>query len=192
MEKTIFKDIPWYEWRYMVWKNGSILSLKNKGKGKEIILKPVLKKTWYLQVQLKWKNFLLHRIVAGVFTPNPDNLPEVNHLDGNKLNNNDWNLEWTTRDNNLKHSFVVLWNKNDFKRNHPDLWKKWILNIKSKQIIQLTKKWEIIKEWWSQWEASNELWIAQSNISSACLWKIKTAGWFIWKFINNIEAWQQV
>lgn len=48
-----------------------------------------------------------HRLVALNFIPNPLNLPEVNHLDGNKLNNAFWNLEWSTKSNNIQHAFNI-------------------------------------------------------------------------------------
>lgn len=46
----------------------------------------------------------IHRLVAIAFLPNPLNLPEVNHKDGNRLNNHKNNLEWCTGEQNLKHS----------------------------------------------------------------------------------------
>jgi hypothetical protein len=54
---------------------------------------------------------LLHRVVAQAFVPNPDNKPEVNHKDGNIANYIARNLEWTTRGENVKHSFRVLGRK---------------------------------------------------------------------------------
>lgn len=50
----------------------------------------------------------LHRIIATVFIPNPDNLPEVNHIDGNKENNRVDNLEWCTKKQNMQHRSDVL------------------------------------------------------------------------------------
>jgi len=62
----------------------------------------------YLTVGLyrdgKCKRVLVHRLVAQHFVPNPDNLPEVNHLDEDKKNNKSTNLEWTTRSGNALHS----------------------------------------------------------------------------------------
>ena len=62
----------------------------------------------YVMVQLtngKYKNCRVNRLVAHAFIPNPDDLPEVNHIDGNKENNHVSNLEWVTHSQNVKHSF---------------------------------------------------------------------------------------
>lgn len=56
----------------------------------------------------KRKRLLVHRLVAMTFIPNPQNLPEVNHIDKNKLNCNINNLEWCTRIDNLKDSYETL------------------------------------------------------------------------------------
>lgn len=58
----------------------------------------------YFTVFVDGKNLLLHRLIAQTFIPNPDNLPCVNHIDGNKQNNNVNNLEWCTKAENNRHA----------------------------------------------------------------------------------------
>lgn len=56
------------------------------------------------QIQRQKKNYYVHRLVAERYVPNPLNLPEVNHKDGDKSNNAFWNLEWVDRLGNLTHA----------------------------------------------------------------------------------------
>ena len=107
--KEVFKDIPGYEGLYQVSNLGRVKSLNPYGnKEKERILKPQKSKNGYLQLVL-FKNklkkmYYVHRLVATTFIENPENLPQVNHIDQNKLNNSVDNLEFCTCRYNKRYS----------------------------------------------------------------------------------------
>lgn len=61
-------------------------------------------------------NRKIHKLVAEAFIPNPDNLPQVNHIDGNKQNNTVSNLEWVSRAENIQHAFRTGLMTNDHLR----------------------------------------------------------------------------
>lgn len=88
---------------YVIFRDGRIWSnISNK------FLKPGIGTNGYYHVIFringKSKQFEVHRLVATKFHSNINNLPQVNHIDGNKLNNNFNNLEWCTGEYNLKHA----------------------------------------------------------------------------------------
>lgn len=92
------KDYP----KYSITPNGDIVGPKGN-------LKPSITHDGYAYVTLYnasgRKKYKVHRLVADAFVPNPNNLPVVNHKDGNKLNNHPSNLEHTTVQGNTQHSF---------------------------------------------------------------------------------------
>ncbi|MDM7533492.1 NUMOD4 motif-containing HNH endonuclease [Lactococcus lactis] len=107
-----WRDIAGFEGQYEVSNTGLIKSLKGKT---ERIMKPRRKKIikngsvelWYEELILSDKGVqyskLVHRLVAQAFIPNPENKPEVNHLDEDKGNNSIENLEWNTHEENSNH-----------------------------------------------------------------------------------------
>lgn len=112
----IWKDIVGYENYYQISNYGNVISkeriVKSKNnsfaKKKECIKKAGITNGYKLVLLSKEnieKGFLVHRLVAIHFIPNIENKPEVNHKDGDKLNNHFSNLEWVTRSENEQHSY---------------------------------------------------------------------------------------
>lgn len=73
-----------------------------------VVMKPWIGPEYYvirLSNNNQAKDYLVHRLVAETFIPNPDNKPQVNHIDGDKLNNDVDNLEWVTESENMQHAY---------------------------------------------------------------------------------------
>lgn len=95
------KSMPIHNYieQYHVCENGDIKSLVNNN-----ILKPRKNPNGYLIVCLGKEQLSVHRIVVRHFIPNPYELPQVNHKDGNKENNHVSNLEWCSPEENINHA----------------------------------------------------------------------------------------
>ena len=105
-----WKDIKNYEGLYQISNFGNVKSLKKKAGHStrcEKILKTHLDKDGYVYVTLCKNNkthlATIHRLIAEAFIPNPDNLPQINHKDEDKTNNNIDNLEWCTCKYNINY-----------------------------------------------------------------------------------------
>ena len=90
---------------YFVSRDGNVIS-KYKNKIHEMKVFETEKGYQYVKLWINNKSVaaFIHRLVASAYIPNPKNKPEVNHKDGIKSNNFDWNLEWVTSKENKKHA----------------------------------------------------------------------------------------
>lgn len=106
-EDEIFVDIIGYEGLYQISNYGKVLALRYKNTHEQL-LQPVIKKSGYVVYNLnkdgKYTYPRSHRLVALHFIENKNNHPFVNHIDGNKLNNQVSNLEWCSMEYNNRHA----------------------------------------------------------------------------------------
>ena len=120
--QEIWKDIPNYENLYQISNLGRVRSLHNRYKGKQY-LKACPNSKGYLLVSLcknhTQRAFNIHRLVAEAFIPNPNNLPCINHIDENKLNNAVSNLEWCSYQYNNVYGHRIEKSVATRRRNHP-------------------------------------------------------------------------
>lgn len=174
---------------YEVSSEGRVRSLgfngiKEKTGGKLVRYPQPIKKslnihTGYLAVGItyaprKSKTKVVHRLVANAFLKNPQNKPEVNHINGIKTDNRAINLEWVTAKENTRHRFEVLGQDNRGKIN----------NKRSKPIIQLDIKTGLeIATFPCAMEAQRQIGVWGSSARQCAYGKINHAGGFKWKFV---------
>ena len=162
-----WKPIPNYENLYEINSTGEIRSLCKRYSKEPIILKQGIGSRGYKNVTLCKKGeqttFNVHRLVATVFLPNPNNLPCVNHKDENKLNNDVSNLEWCSYyQNNVYGSRLT---KSAIKRSIP------VMCIETNVMYT------------SAYAAYRKTGVRQSSIWKCCHNKAKTAGGYHWKLV---------
>lgn len=154
-----WKEIPEYRGYYEASDKGRIKSTRNNK-----ILAQTVQNNGYMMVSLSvggvHKMRTVHRLIAGAFLENPNNYRDVNHIDGNKTNNNLQNLEWVTHSENIKHAYSVA--------GHPR-------RTAAVVCIDTGKEYESIKQ------AAEITGINKASISHAICGISKTAGGFRWK-----------
>ena len=138
------------------------------------ILKGRLTKGGYLQVSLKiddtgkFTNKYIHRLVAQSFINNPEEKKEVNHIDGDKTNNNVKNLEWVTPSENQKHKYSIG-----------------IKKTSNRHIGMFNKEDVLIKDFNSILEAVSYFnKTSRVNIDNALQGRQHTAYGYIWKYLD--------
>ena len=166
MDEKEWREINGYENLYWVNQFGEVKNRKGK------ILKQTLNTSGYVYTRLckgkrQYKWHFIHRLVAGAFLENPENKPDVNHKDGDKLNNKVSNLEWVTKRENHIHRVYTL-NKTDSK------WKP-----KTIACVETGKKFKSIAEA-TKYCGLKSL----SSISQVINNNRKVAGGYHWKIIN--------
>ena len=198
----IWKPVVGYEGLYEVSSYGRVRSLdridSNNHPLKGVILKPYISNSGYLLVglykQQKRDRKLLHRLVAEAFIPNPDNKPEIDHINTIKIDNTVFlnedgsinyektNLRWTTRKENINNPLTkTKMQINARKRSKGKYGKE---NPASKPIIQYDKDSNFIKEWNCITDVERKMGYSVSNISSCLRGKSNTAYGYIWKYKN--------
>lgn len=171
MKNEEWRDVVGYEGLYQVSDQGRVKSLKRKGRKSERILKPAVTHDGYLRVNLysgcKPKTLKVHRLVCQAFHKNPNNNPEVNHINENKTDNRACNLEWCTCKQNINHG----------SRNER------VAKALGKPIGQYKLDGQLIKIWPSTIEVQRQTGFSQGNICKAASGKNKQAYGFIWKCV---------
>jgi hypothetical protein len=184
--EEIWKSVNGYDGFYEVSNQGRVRSVNRviiqplKGvntafKYKSSILKGITDSGGYplvgLSINRKHKSIRIHRLVAVAFLPNPENKKTVNHIDGNKQNNNDWNLEWATQLENNQHAINTGIGKRTSRKGKPH----------KCTIYQYDLNGNYIQNWESASFAAKSLGFHRSCISKCVLGKMKTSYGFIWK-----------
>lgn len=180
--QEIWKDVVGYEGFYKVSNLGNIISCRRNYKEGVKYITP-FNNGGYDRVTFvtnwKHKNLLVHRIVAEAFIPNPENKPDVNHIDGNKHNNCVNNLEWATRKENVNHAISsglrppTCPHNKDYKRGN---------GPRAKAVFQYDLNNHFIAKWDCAEDAADHVNGQKESIGRCCRGERQTHKGFIWKY----------
>lgn len=178
--KEIWKDVVGFEGRYMVSNLGNVKSCRYFGHEGEHLMKLSKHHSGYLVVTLgkrpERKQPTVHSLVAKAFIPNPHNLPAINHIDGDKANNNVTNLEWVTYKENTAHAinaglFDPVTSPKRIGKDHSF----------SRPVLQYGLDGKFIKLWDCQSDAARTLLCEPCSISGAVDRPNKTCIGYMWR-----------
>lgn len=182
--QEIWRDIKGYEGFYQVSNLGNVLSLNYGNRGYAKQLTPKCNNSGRLWVELivnkKRKPMLIHRLVAMAFIPNPNNHPQINHIDENPKNNRVENLEWCTQEYNIRSYCERHPVRYRPPRRSTDKYK----NRLSLTVEQYTKNGEFVRSWDNSVQVKNETGWSDWSISECCRGNRKSAYGFIWRYAN--------
>lgn len=207
--EEIWKDIKEYENLYQVSNIGRVKSLNYNHTGREEILKCTKAKNGYIYIDFKRKKYLVHRLVAQAFIPNPFGFPYINHKDENPSNNCVSNLEWCTQKHNMNWGTVKerisethrgmkqteeTINKRVSKligHNVSEITRNKIGNANrngkcSKPVLQYDLDGNLIAEFPSTMEIERKLGFLNSNIGLCCRGKYKQAYGYKWRYKESV------